>query len=353
MPREIKVLVVDDSPTVREFLVRTFDSAPGMKVVAQAASGEAAIAATRSLQPDVVTMDVKMPGIDGLEATRRIMHECPVPIVIVSGIYEDQVAASFQALEAGALAFVRKPAMSDADAVGTELVRTVRLMSEVKVVRRKERAPTPAARMPSRLIDTSGHSVLLVAVGASTGGPAALISFLNALPLHACPPILIVQHIAVGFTEGLVTWLSRSTQHVVSQAIDGETIGFGRVYVAPEGLHMGVSRFGKIVLADTAPESGLRPAVSHLFRSVRMAYGAKAAAVLLSGMGKDGAQELLELRQGGALTFAQDKDSSLIFGMPGEAARLNAAQYVLPPAQIGEIVAAMARKEKPRISPNP
>jgi two-component system chemotaxis response regulator CheB len=347
MPGEIKVLVVDDSPTVREFLVQTFGRAPRMKVVAQAANGEEAITAVRASQPDVVTMDVKMPGMDGLEATRRIMQDCPVPIVIVSGIYEDQVAASFHALEAGALAFVRKPTMSDADASSSELIRTVRLMSEVKVIRRKERPPVPAHHMSSRLIDTAGRSVLLIAVGASTGGPAALISFLNALPPQACPPILIVQHIAEGFTDGLVSWLSRSTQHRVSQAVDGEVISFGRVYIAPEGLHMGISRFGKIELADSPPEAGLRPAVSYLFRSVRTAYGAKAAAVLLSGMGKDGAQELLELRQSGALTFAQDKDSSLIFGMPGEAARLNAAEHVMPPTQIGETLAAIARKEKP------
>src|ERR1019366_9190654 len=138
------------------------------------------------------TMDVKMPGMDGLEATRRIMQDCPVPIVIVSGNYDDQVAASFQALEAGALAFVRKPGLSGPDTSGAELVRTVRLMSEVKVVRRNQPTQRPATHMPARTADMPGHSLLVIAIGASTGGPPALISFLNAVPPQACPPILIV-----------------------------------------------------------------------------------------------------------------------------------------------------------------
>jgi two-component system chemotaxis response regulator CheB len=345
---KIRVLVAEDSATVSEFLVRTFDATPDMTVVATARSGEEALRAVANIRPHIVTMDIDMPGMDGLEATRRIMRESPVPIVIVSGIYESQVSASFSALEAGALGFVHKPAGPyhpiHVDAV-CELVQTVRLLSEIKVVRRRARPGSPAAAAPPaawvRL-----WSIDVVAIGASTGGPSAILALLSALPKEGVPPVLIVQHLAVGFLDGFCGWLRAATGHAVHVAVEGERLLWDHVYVAPDDCHLGVDSCGKVALSQAASEHRLRPAVSYLFRSVLGAYGARAAAVLLSGMGKDGAEELLGLKEAGALTLAQDRDSAVVFGMPGEAAKLNAARYLLPPAAIGAALAMIVTEAR-------
>jgi two-component system, chemotaxis family, protein-glutamate methylesterase/glutaminase len=330
-----RVLVVEDSPTVRQLLVSAFDSAPDMHAVATAADGYEAVAATRELRPDVVTMDVNMPRMDGLDATRAIMRDCPVPIVIVSGALGDQVSATFRSLDAGALAFVRTP--SDERGL-VELVATVRLMAEVKVVRRRGTAlramAPPLAPAPSR--------IEAVAIGASTGGPLAVRDLLEALSEQFRPPVLIVQHIAPGFVEGFAGWLGDATGRAVRVVRDGERLLPGNVYVAPDGRHLGMKAPGLVLLSDDAPAHGMRPAVSHLFQAVRRFHGANAAAVLLSGMGKDGAQELLELRREGAVTFAQNAETAIVFGMPGEAQKLDAARYVMAPSEIGAALAALA-----------
>lgn len=344
--RKIRVLVVEDSPTARELLVYAFDSTPDMRVVATAKDGQEALSAVLKAQPDVVTMDIHMPRMDGLDATRRIMRESPVPIVIISSTLDSEAAASFRALEAGALAFVPRPAGPN-DPMHrraiTELVQTVRLMSEVKVVRRYT-GMTPRAKLCAGEGLDQTHDIRIIAIGASTGGPPAILELINALPKPGIAPILIVQHMAVGFIESFGGWMKEATGHAVHVAAEGETTLPGHIYIAPDEHHMGIDRQGRLTLSKAAPEYGLRPAVSYLFRTVRETYGAGAAAVLLSGMGKDGAKELLDLKHAGSLTFAQNQDSALVFGMPGEAVKLNAARYVMEPTRIGAMLAAMTER---------
>jgi two-component system chemotaxis response regulator CheB len=347
MERTIKVLVVDDSQVEREFLAHILGSDPGIRVVGTAGGGEEAIEAVRRHRPAVITMDVHMPKMNGLDATRLIMETCPTPIVIVSGSTDPrELATTFQAMEAGALAVLRRPAgigHPDHAATAAELVSTVKVMSEVKVVRRWPRARREApAPLPARLeIARKPSKIGVVALGASTGGPPVLHTILAALPKDFPAPVLIVQHMAVGFIQGFVEWLARSSSLPVRLAAHGEPLLAGRVYVAPDGYQMKVERGGTISLTREEPENGLRPSVSYLLRSVVEVYGANAVAGLLSGMGCDGAEELKRLKDAGAFTIVQDRESSVVHGMPGEAIRLDAATLVLPPERIATVLAGL------------
>jgi two-component system chemotaxis response regulator CheB len=236
----------------------------------------------------------------------------------------------------------------DHEATSRELVQTVKLMSEVRVVRRWPRVrpqPAPTLPMPPRLTRAPAK-VGVVAIGASTGGPPVLQTILAGLPQDFPAPVLIVQHIATGFVRGLIEWLAHSSRLPIHLATHGETMLPGHVYVAPDELQMKVRRGGTIVLARDAPENGLCPSVSYLFRSLAEVYGGEAVAGLLTGMGRDGAEELKLLREKGAVTFAQDKESSVVHGMPGEAIRLDAATFILPPEKIAAALTSLANKRK-------
>lgn len=346
----IKVLIVEDSPVVREFLVRILGADPAIEVIGTANDGEEALEAVAKKRPDVITMDVHMPRLDGLEATRRIMETHPTPIVIVSGSTDPRdVATTFRAIEAGAVAALHPPAgigHPDHETTTRELVQTVKLMSEIKVVRRTLRAGSKpqlplAAEAPRTQVEAR---VKLVAIGASTGGPPVLQTLLAALPADFPVPILIVQHMASGFTQGFVQWLAQTSSLPMHLAAHDELVRPGHVYVAPDEFQMRVERGGRIALTKDAPENGLRPSVSFLFRSVAEAYGRDAVAGLLTGMGRDGADELKLLRDLGAMTFAQDEESSVVHGMPGAAILLDAATLILPSAKIAAVLTNLARK---------
>jgi two-component system chemotaxis response regulator CheB len=338
-----KVLVVEDSAVMREFLTAILASDPALQVIGTANNGEEAIAAAKRLQPDVITMDINMPKLDGFEATRQIMETAPRPIVIVTGSWDPkEIATSFRAVEAGAVAVVAKPpgvGHSDHAALAQKLIQVVKTMAEVKVVRRWART-LPAAQATgeasSAFVEPKSRvrPIKLVAIGASTGGPLALRSLLAALPRPFVVPVVVVQHMAAGFIAGFVEWLVQTTGLPIHVAIDGEILLPGHVYVAPDGFQIKIKTWGKVELTQDPAEHGLAPSVSYLFRSVAEVYGPNAVGVLLTGMGRDGAAELKRMRERGAITFVQDKESSVIHGMPGEAIRLEAAMYVLPPERI-------------------
>jgi two-component system chemotaxis response regulator CheB len=349
----IRVLVVEDSPTVREFLLQILCSDPAIEVVATAETGEEALEAVEHFRPDIITMDVHMPRMNGFDATRRIMETHPTPIVIVSGAADaTDTAKAFRAIECGALAVLSKPAgvgHPDHQQSAAELVRTMKLMSEVKVVRRWPRY-RPAEVVPESSLckeirlQTTQSQPRIVAIGASTGGPPVLQTILAALPRNFPIPVLIVQHIAAGFTQGLVDWLAQSSSLSVHIPTHGQSVLPGHVYVAPDGLHMAVGADGHVQLRLDEPENGLRPSVACLFRSVAKAYGPSAVGVLLTGMGKDGAWELKLMKEQGAVTIAQDRETSVVHGMPGEAIRIGGATYVLTPDKIRLALASLAPK---------
>jgi two-component system chemotaxis response regulator CheB len=339
----IRVLVVEDSPTVREFLLQILRSDPEIEVVGTAETGEEALEAVGRTRPDVITMDVHMPKMNGFDATRRIMESHPTPIVIVSGTADMADAAkAFRAIEAGALAVLQRPAglgHPDHARNAADLLRTVKLMSEVKVIRRWPRSrpveiPRDASVCTEFRRKVAQTQVSLVAIGASTGGPPVLQAILAALPRDFSVPLLIVQHIAPGFAQSFADWLAQYSSLPVQVPVHEQPVLPGHVYVAPDGFHMAVGPQGQIHLSTDEPENGLRPSVSHLFRSVARAYGPRAVGVLLTGMGKDGAWELKLMKEQGAVTIVQDKETSVVHGMPGEAIKMGGATYVLSPEKI-------------------
>jgi two-component system chemotaxis response regulator CheB len=341
----IRVLVVDDSPVARELLVYLLNSDPQLQVIGVVADGEQAIEAAQRLRPDVITMDIHLPRMDGYAATRAIMESVPTRIVMVSASPATQaVAASFHALEAGALAVLAKPpgpGHPEHAACTDELLRTIKVMAEVGVVKRWKKTAAAASAYPLHpppVPQPPRRDLRLLAIGASTGGPLVLQTILARLQQPFGAPVLIVQHISAGFVAGLVDWLGRSCDFDVRIAVHGELAQAGRVYLAPDGAHMTAQADGRIALTGVPPEHGVRPAVSCLFRSVAAQYGSHAAGVLLTGMGRDGAQELKDMRDAGALTIAQDRDSSIVYGMPGEAVKLGAAQHVLAPEAIATLL---------------
>jgi two-component system, chemotaxis family, protein-glutamate methylesterase/glutaminase len=337
----IRVLIVEDSFTVRQYLKHVINSDEQLEVVGIAKDGEEGVRLVRLKRPDIVTMDIHMPKMDGYEATRRIMEECPVPIVVVTSSWDPgSVKKSFLSIEAGALVALEKPpgpGHPRSKPLVAKLIQTIKTMSEVRVVRRfpREKKPggDPAVSSAAGLA-VARERVDVVAIGASTGGPPVIKDILSGLGQGFSVPILIVQHIALGFLEGMVEWLNKISVLSVKIASDGEHIRKGLVYFAPDGSHMGVTGGGRIVLSDGPVENNVRPSVSHLFRSVTRAYGGRGAGVLLTGMGKDGAVELARMREGGAVTVAQDRESCVVYGMPAEAIKLNGAVHVLSPEGI-------------------
>lgn len=333
----IRVVVVEDSPPVRELLVAILQGAEGIQVIGVGSNGEDAVRLVKRMQPDVVTLDIHLPGVDGLEATRRIMREAPTSIVIVSGnsMQADEDVA-FEALRAGALTVIRAPDM--ADLAGCDrVIQTVRLMARVPVVHhwgRGERTPSLTPSPPSSTKTPNGRHVQIIGMAASTGGPGALATVLKSLPADFPVPLLVVQHVTRGFVAGLAEWLDGVTPLRVGLANHGDTPQPHTVLIAPDDYHLQVNAAGMVELNPGPPYRGLRPSANYLFRSLAHAYGPRATGIVLTGMGDDGAEGLKILHQAGGLTIAQDEASSAVYGMPREAVARQAVDRVFNLEQI-------------------
>ncbi|MHB1842343.1 MAG: chemotaxis-specific protein-glutamate methyltransferase CheB [Sulfobacillus sp.] len=334
-----RVLVVEDSPVSRELITHLLTRDPQLKVAAVAGDGREAVRLTQELKPDVILMDVHMPHMNGLEATREIMRTTPTPIVVMSATSVGTEAAMvFEATQAGALTFVQKPGVAASDQDGARrLVEMVKAMAEVKVIgRRRQRSgqPPEVAPLPTR----PSQEARLVAIGASTGGPPALMAILKALPRNFALPVVMVQHITPGFTEGLATWLASASSFDVKVAKDGEVLQSGRAYLPPDGVQIVVSLGSRIRLVPRLAEQIFCPSIDRLFESVAEVFGPAALGIVLTGMGRDGAEGLRRMRESGGVTIAQDEATSAVFGMPKEAVRLKAATHVLPLTKIADAI---------------
>ena len=348
MPKT-RVLVIEDSLTVRMRLVEVLAADPDLEVVGEAGDGVRGLALCRALRPDVVTLDMMLPVMNGAETTEQIMAHCPTPILIVSASHNrGELLRTYQALAAGALDALDKPTGDERDDEWERrLVATVKLLARIKVIThvrgRRARAPSPepsAEPSPPR----TSTPPRAVAIGASTGGPPALVELLGALTDIAVP-ILVVLHLGTPFAPAFAEWLAGHIDLPVAYARDGEPLpepGLGRVVLAPPDLHL-VVHAGRLHLTADPPRHHCRPSVDVLFESIARALGPACAAALLTGMGKDGAAGLLAIRRAGGRTVAQDEATSTVFGMPKEAIALGAAEHVLPLARIAAQLAGWTR----------
>ncbi len=346
--KPVRVLVVEDSLTARRYLCEVLGADPGIEVVGEAADGKRAIELCAALRPDAVTLDMMLPVMSGLAATEYIMAHCPTPILIVSSsTNRGELFKTYEALAAGALEVLEKPLGSEADADWEHrLVETVRLISRIRVIthprgRARQRAQDAAGpRVAPQTDRASAQRFRLVGIGASTGGPAALVELLSGLPPGFPLPVLIVLHIDEPFAASFADWLDGQTPHRVRFAAEGQLLGPPGVWLAPPGQHL-VVRDHQLQLESTAERHSCRPSVDVLFESLARECGSAAMACLLTGMGRDGAQGLLEIHRAGGFTIAQDEASCVVYGMPREAVLLGAAECVLPLAEIGPALAAL------------
>jgi two-component system chemotaxis response regulator CheB len=352
---KIRVMIVEDSFVIRAFLQAVIGRDPRLEVVATVTSGEEALRVLHRVSPDVISMDVRLPGMNGLEATQRIMTEKPTPIVVVSASVEaEDLKISLNALRAGALAVVEKPvgtSHADYEAVAERLCTQLAIMSQVAVIRQRfgrgltfgsEEAAVPArVRPPAR----SPNRPQLLGLVASTGGPSALVQVLSQLPPGFPVPILVVQHIMPSFLEGFVDWLGGLCPFTAVVAQDGDIPVAGKVYVAPADRHLRVQ--GWCLRLD---QGGLvcqqRPSGTVLFRSMAQSVGAGAIGVLLTGMGEDGAEGLKDIRDAGGYTLAEDESTAVVYGMPAAALRLGGVCEACPLQDIAPRIRQLVLRDR-------
>jgi len=351
----IRVLVADDSLTVRKRMIQTLSTDPALEVIAEARDGRTATELCQRLRPDVITMDVMMPVMDGVTATEYIMANCPTPILMVSASSNrGQALQTFDALAAGAIDVLDKAAGIEADGMWErELVSAVKMVSRIKPIRRSSvnrrarvNGATVSAPQTTSIAARGSDDAVIVAIGASIGGPSAVAKILSQIPADFPLSILLVIHIAPEFSDSLVQWIATLSDLTVRLAVDGETMprpGLGEIIMPPPDRHLTISQ-GRLRVTSTPQRHLCRPSIDELFESVARECGAHAIGCLLTGMGKDGAAGLLAVRQKGGQTIAQDEASSTVFGMPREAIALDAAQVVAPLADVAATLCQMARR---------
>ena len=357
MPK-IRVVVVEDSLTVRRRLVEILSADPEIEIAGEAEDGKRAIEICRELRPDVITLDMMLPMMTGVAVTEYVMAHFPTPILIVSAsINRGELFRTYDALAAGAVDVLEKPVGTEAEGHWeARFLASVKLIAKIKVITHPrlrlgalgQARPIVHPEVPTR----ASSECKVIAVGASTGGPAAVTEVLQALPTNFPIPVLLVVHINEPFGTAFAEWLDGQISGRVAYARNGEPLASaeGRVVMAPPGRHL-VVRGGRVHLTSDPERHSCRPSVDVLFESVAREFGRSAAACLLTGMGRDGAKGLLDIRRAGGLTMAQDEATSIVYGMPREAAILGAAERVLPLGEIGPALAMLARAPSERSTP--
>lgn len=353
MSRKCQVLVVDDSPLCRQLIVDALSRDPEIEVIGQAANGEVAISMAAQLKPNVITMDVDMPVLDGLSACEQIMSETPTPILVLTGDPRSEAPElTHRALAAGALALQVKPAL-DAGADAWNLAKEVKLLSSVKVIRHlrgvKRVAPSssPSSSASEPAAAPGGSALGLVVVASSTGGPQVVHKLVGDLPPDFPAPVLIVQHINAAFGDSLVSWLGASARLKVRAARDGDLLTPGVVLVAPNGFHLTVPSRGRVAVLPGEPRDGHLPSATLLFESAAKAYGKRVAGAILTGMGSDGVDGLAAIRAAGGTTIAQSQESSVVFGMPGAAIARGVVDHVIHGDEVGRALVRLSRGQDP------
>jgi two-component system chemotaxis response regulator CheB len=356
----IKVLVVDDSAFMRQHLKAILELDDHLEVVGMARNGTEAVEKVKELQPDVVTLDINMPGMDGLTALAYIMVECPVPTVMISSLTQQGALATFEAIELGAVDFISKGSGTvslDIDDQAEEIITKVRAAARAKLrhgtkaTARHEKV-IRAGRLPSALPAPSGsNSETIVVLGVSTGGPRTLLDILPSLPADLPVPMVIVQHMPPTFTASFAEHLNAVCAIQVKEAKQAETLLPGVVYVAPGGYQMTVTKsvLGKgaaVRLSSQSAGYAFCPSVNVLFHSIAPLYGPRAIGVLLTGMGDDGADGMVAIRRAGGHTIAESEETAVIFGMPHEAIERGGAVVVAPSTDIANQIQAAVRRIK-------
>ena len=352
--QRIRVMIVEDSRPVRQMLEYIIGNDPRLEVAESVGSAEEALLKLNQVSPDVISMDIRLPGMNGFEATQRIMAEKPTPIVVVSASVEsEELNISMNALRAGALSVMEKPVNTShqhyaelAERLCTQLV----IMSEVRVIRQRVRRniglrPSQAAGnvTHSAAIKTPAHGVLrAIGIVASTGGPNALVKVLGGLGSSVAAPLLVVQHITPSFLKGFVTWLNGISPMPVVEAVDGQLPEAGTVYVAPADQHLVVDRGGCLRMDNGSPVCVQRPSGTVLFQSMARNFGAHCLGVLLTGMGEDGAAGLRDIRHAGGYTIAEDETTAVVYGMPAAAVNMGAVCESLPLDEIAPRILEIA-----------
>lgn len=339
--RPIRVLIIDDSIVIRQLLKDIFARDGGIEVVGTASDPIEGYDKIVQLKPDVLTLDVEMPRMDGITFLEKLMRSHPMPVVMISTLTREGSEVTLKALELGAVDFIAKPTQSiftGMAALSHEITSKVKAAARARV--RPKQAHVAPVEMPQTSIKRVAGTHRLIAIGASTGGPEAIRQVLQGLPAEV-PPIVIVQHMPPVFTRSFAERLDKLCTVRVKEAEDGDVLQPGHAYIAPGDYHLQVMRSGsqyRARVVQTEPVNRHRPSVDALFDSVMQASGASTVAVLLTGMGADGARGLKKLREAGARTIAQDEETCVVFGMPREAIQIGGAEFVLPLPQIAHKV---------------
>jgi two-component system, chemotaxis family, protein-glutamate methylesterase/glutaminase len=338
----IRVLIVEDSAVFQTVLKNIFQTVSDIEVVGTASNGEEGLALIAQLEPDVICTDFHMPKMDGLEFTKQVMNKYPRPILVISvSVQPEQRHRIFELLEAGAVDIFPKPRPGnhpDAQIDHLKLINKIKILAGVKVFRKRNtlsegRSAKQSVKTFNRATNLTSTTKIL-AIGTSTGGPQALQTIFDSLPANFPLPIVCVQHISHGFLDGLIQWLNITSKLPIQIARSGEIPQSGNIYFPPEKKHLELNGQRQFVCSDAPPVAGHRPAVDVTFKSIARIYGRNGAAILLTGMGKDGAVGMQAIQQAGGLTIAQDRETSVIFGMPKEAIELGAAKHILPLTKI-------------------